>query len=43
MEKKLVYFSPEINNFHLYIYLLKNNLYDEKSYKSAVGINEDYI
>ena len=42
-KKKLDYFSPEINNFHLYIYLLKNNLYDEKSYKSAVGINEDYI
>ena len=42
-KKKIDYFSPEINNIHLYIYLLKNNLYDEKSYKSAVGINKDYI
>jgi len=39
----LDYFEPEINNFHLYIYLLKNNIYDEKSYKSTVGIVEEYI
>ena len=37
------YFAPEINNFNLYIYLLKNNIYDEKSYKSIVGIDEDYM
>ena len=42
-KNKIDYFSPEIKNFHLFIYLLKNNLYDEKSYKSAVDINEDYI
>lgn len=39
----LDYFEPEINNFHLYIYLLKNNIYDEKSYKSTVGIDEEYM
>ena len=42
-KKNINYFSSEINNFYLYIYLLKNKLYDEKSYKSAVGINEDDI
>ena len=40
-KKNINYFSSEINNFKLYIYLLKNNLYDEKSYKSAVGFNDD--
>ena len=42
-KKNINYFSSEINNFYLYIYLLKNKLYDEKSYKSSVRINEDYI
>ena len=42
-KKNINYFSSEINNFYLYIYLLKNKLYDEKSYKSLVRINEDYI
>ena len=36
-------FNAEINNFFLFIFLLKKGLYDEKSYKSAVDINEDYI
>ena len=36
-------FEPEINNFYFFVYLLKQGLYDEKSYKSAVDINEDYI
>ena len=40
-KKNINNFSSEINNFKLYIYLLKNNLYDEKSYKSAVGFNDD--
>ena len=35
--------EPEINNFYFFIYLLQQVLYDEKSYKSAVDINEDYI
>ena len=39
----LDYFSPEISNFYLYIYLLKNELYDENSYMSSNGINDDYI
>ena len=42
-KKNINYFSSEINNFYLYIYLLKNKLYDEKSYKLSVRINEDYI
>ena len=40
--EKVDYFNNEVNNFFLFIYLLKNNLYDEKSYKSAV-INDDYM
>ena len=36
-------FEPEINNFYFFVYLLKQGLYNEKSYKSAVDINEDYI
>ena len=42
-KKEFDYSSPEINNFYLFIFLLKKNLYDEKSYKLAVGINEDFI
>ena len=36
-------FEPEINNFYFFIYLLQQGLYDEKSYKSAVDIDENYI
>ena len=36
-------FEREINNFYFFICLLKQGLYDEKSYKSAVDINENYI
>ena len=36
-------FNDEINNSFLFIYLLKEGLYDQKSYKTAVDINEDYI
>ena len=39
---KIDCFDSEINNFFLYIFLLKKNLYDEKSYKSAV-VNDDYM
>ena len=35
--------SNEINNFYLYIYLLKLKLYDEEAYKSTSGINNEYI
>ena len=41
MKSEIDYLSQEINNFYLFIYLLKTDLYDEKSYKLAVGINED--
>ena len=35
--------NGEINNFYFYTYLLKNNLYDETSYKNSEYLNEDYI
>ena len=35
--------GKEVNNFYLYIYLLKRNLYNEEAYKSTSGINNDYI
>ena len=35
--------EPDINNFYFFIYLLKQGLYDENSYKSAVDIDENYI
>ena len=40
--EKSNYLSDEINNFYLYIYLLKRNVYDEKSYKFAI-VNDDYM
>lgn len=40
--EKINYLNDDINNFLLYIYLLKKNLYDEKSYKSTV-VNDDYM
>ena len=42
-EHQINIYDPEINNFYFFVYLLKKGLYDEKSYKNAVGINEDYI
>lgn len=42
-EHQINIYDPEINNFYFFVYLLKKELYDEKSYKNAVGINEDYI
>jgi len=39
--EQINYLNDEINNFYLYIYLLKRNVYDEKSYKSAI-VNDDY-
>jgi len=41
--KTINVYDLEINNYYLYIYLLKKDLYDELSYKKAAGINEDYI
>ena len=35
--------NGEINNFYFYTYLLKNNLYDETSYKNLEYLNEEYI
>ena len=35
------FFDKEINNFYLFIYLLKNKIYDEISYKLALGISEN--
>ena len=35
--------NGEINNFYFYTYLLKNNLYDETSYKNSEFLNEEYI
>ena len=29
--------GKEINNFYFYTYLIKNNIYDEKSYKNSIG------
>ena len=36
-------FNDEINNFYFYIYLLKKKLFDDKSYKLAADINDDYM
>ena len=36
-------YNDEIDNFYFYIFLLKKELFDEKSYKSAIDINDDYI
>ena len=36
-------FNNEINNFYFYIYLLKKKLFDDKSYKLAADINDDYM
>ena len=41
--EKIDLLSNEINNFYLFIYLLKRNAYDEESYKTTAGINNDYI
>ena len=35
--------ETEINNFYFFIYLLKQGLYDENSYKSTKDISDDYI
>ena len=37
------FFDIEINNFYLFIYLLKKKLYDNDSYKMASGISENVI
>ena len=42
-KKDVNYFSTEINNFYLYIFLLKKDLYHEFSFKSTSGINDDDI
>lgn len=36
-------FNDEINNFYFYIYLQKKKLFDDKSYKLAADINDDYM
>ena len=35
--------SQEINNFYFFVYLLINNLYKEKEYKSAKGLIDDNL
>ena len=34
--------GKEIVNFYFYTYLLKNNLYDEKSYKNSDGFSDNF-
>ena len=41
--ERINFFDNEINNFYLFIYLLKKKIYDENSYKLALNISEDYI
>jgi hypothetical protein len=36
-------FNDKINNFYFYIYLQKKKLFDDKSYKLAADINDDYM
>ena len=35
--------NGEINNYYFYTFLLKNNLYDEISYKNTEYLNENYM
>jgi len=39
--EQINYLNDEINNFYLYIYLLKRNVYDEKWYKFSI-VNDDF-
>ena len=35
-------FGKEINNLYLYIYFLKNGIFNEKAYKSTIVSNDDF-